>query len=573
LSFPYAGVAASWHSNFGELTSSIPLSLLDDDFSIVLGPEVDAYYQYGSVTGYSDTTLMAACTAVGSDSKKIKVRPGTWAVGANMNLTAVCPNTTIKIAPGAVLSHGAYTMNVPNLEAGPYLVFSGTGAATLSGSVKEIYPEWFGVTGTADNIPIQKALNSSVLSRVPVTPLGKTYQITSKVTVPDGAALHGEAAAWELTSGTVFNCVGGITCIETINGGGPYYISGITITGGASGAIGIHAAAHWTMLDKINVIDFTGDSGIAVDNVGATSGGPDWSRFTNINVMANSAGYPITAHPLKHAFSFGTGVIGAHLERFTFLYTGVAGYAVLDLNGAHSVNISNGEIETAWISDSTDVYAAKVSESTDIHIRGLYLEQNNHGFWFTGTSLGNYNVSLEDTLIDGSYPGSGTSHWSKSGIKIDAYNNGLSISNSRIANVYGTGTDIVIRGEPTKLSITNTRTDDNVPNDRDIVAATSTAVLSAGAAVTQTDVDLSAVVPFRAKAVWGWLLFDGVASTSIYPQDTATGTMGAVVLTNAAPVVYQKVPFYLPLNGASRKLSYAISGSATLSIYISGYTY
>jgi hypothetical protein len=114
--------------------------------------------------------------------------------------------------------------------------------------------------------------------------------------------------------------VGATTFIETINGGGPYYIEGITLTGGAPGATGIHIAAQNTHLKKINIVDFVGDYGIKVDNVGVTVGGPDTSSATYIYVMANSTGYPITTHPLKHAIGFGAGTLGFKLDTFKFCY-------------------------------------------------------------------------------------------------------------------------------------------------------------------------------------------------------------------------------------------------------------
>lgn len=108
--------------------------------------EIDAL-DYGNKT-FTQASLEAAATAVGSAVATILVRPGQWVISSNMNLTAIAPNATFKMAPGAYYSHGAYTINIPNLSAGPeQIVFVGTGTITLSGYVKEAYPRWFNVAG------------------------------------------------------------------------------------------------------------------------------------------------------------------------------------------------------------------------------------------------------------------------------------------------------------------------------------------------------------------------------------------------------------------------------------------
>ena len=72
----------------------------------------------------------------------------TYTIGQNVNWSAYT-NVTFKIVPGAVISHGAFTVNIPNPDAGLYQIFSGTGAVTISGSVKEVYPQWFGAVADA----------------------------------------------------------------------------------------------------------------------------------------------------------------------------------------------------------------------------------------------------------------------------------------------------------------------------------------------------------------------------------------------------------------------------------------
>lgn len=521
-------------------------------------------------------SIAAAVTAIGSTATTLVVD-----TAQTVSASVVIPSTlALKVVkPGLITINTGVTLTINGpFEAGLYQVFNcvGTGAVGFGlGAVKEVYPEWWGVTGTADNVAIQAAL-TAVQGIAPVRFLAKTYQITAKLAVPDGGILSGVASAWETTAGTVFNCVGAITCIETINGGGPYYIEGITLTGGAATAVGIHVAAHSTRLKNINIIDFTGDYGIKVDNVGVSVGGPDTSSAENIFVMANSAGFPITTHPLKHAISFGVGTLGFKLDTFKFWYTGVDTYGILDFNGAKNVFVNNGDIVGGWISDATDVRATKIIESNNISFKNVRYEKNNHGVWATGTSLGNYNLSFDNVTIDGSYPGSGTSHWSKTGFIIDVYNNTVVLRNCVVGNVYGTGTDIQLSGPPTNFHMYGTLTDDAIPNDGDSVSFAATAILSGGASVTQADIVINSAIPtfpWRAKAIWGLVhVFTAGTVVSIYPQSTATGTMGIINAQCPTGDSSFWTPFYLPLNGNSMKISYFVTGG-TVDIIVAGWGY
>ena len=114
--------------------------------------EIDALVSYGGGTSFTQATIEAALNAIGTVNKvTLLIRPGTWPIISNANWSAYT-NVTFKGAPGATFSHGAYTMNVPNLSAGiEQIVFVGTGAITLSGYVKEAYPRWFNVAGDGTN--------------------------------------------------------------------------------------------------------------------------------------------------------------------------------------------------------------------------------------------------------------------------------------------------------------------------------------------------------------------------------------------------------------------------------------
>lgn len=127
-----------------------------------VGTEVDALMSYGGGVNFTNATITSALTAIGTINKATLVlRPGTWVISANVDWSAYL-NVTFKVPSGTLISHGAYTINIPNLDAGFYEIFSGTGAVTLGGSVRDVNPMWFGAVGdgsTDDTTGWQKALD------------------------------------------------------------------------------------------------------------------------------------------------------------------------------------------------------------------------------------------------------------------------------------------------------------------------------------------------------------------------------------------------------------------------------
>lgn len=94
-----------------------------DDVIISYNNTVDALVNYGGGTDYNDTTLMAACTAVGANESTIIIRNGTWTITNNRDFNAVCPNAIFKTSPGTLLT-GAGTLVFPTGNIIPLSVFS-----------------------------------------------------------------------------------------------------------------------------------------------------------------------------------------------------------------------------------------------------------------------------------------------------------------------------------------------------------------------------------------------------------------------------------------------------------------
>lgn len=123
--------------------------------------DVDVYTTYG---GYTKTAIDAALTALGATNKyTLVLRPGTWVFDANADYSTYT-NVEFKVSTGAILSHGAYTINIPNFKAERFNCLSGTGLVTFGTGTEQIYPEWFGAT----SVTFQQALNSAMISGLPI---------------------------------------------------------------------------------------------------------------------------------------------------------------------------------------------------------------------------------------------------------------------------------------------------------------------------------------------------------------------------------------------------------------------
>jgi len=142
------------------------------------GVYVDAL-QYEPNT-YTQATIEAALTAIGTVNKvTLLLRPGTWVISSNADWSAYT-NVTFKIVPGAQFS-GAYTLNIPNVDAGAYQIFDSTvSTVTLSGAMKSCYPEWWGGAAN-DSTDSTLALRAAGAQNVDVILAAGTYRITDMV--------------------------------------------------------------------------------------------------------------------------------------------------------------------------------------------------------------------------------------------------------------------------------------------------------------------------------------------------------------------------------------------------------
>lgn len=160
----------------------------------VIGYEVDALISFGAGGIYTSSTISKALAAIGTSQKATLVlRPGTWTISENVDWSAYT-NITLKVVPGAVISHGAYTISwVGLLEAGLYPIFSGTGTITIAdGSATCVHPEWWDTsTATLTTAAINTAITTAS-GKAPVWLMeGKTYSVNGRIALASDTVLTG----------------------------------------------------------------------------------------------------------------------------------------------------------------------------------------------------------------------------------------------------------------------------------------------------------------------------------------------------------------------------------------------
>jgi len=105
--------------------------------------------------------------------------------------TTIPPNIGLVIQNGGTITKNSlYTLalNGP-FEAGLYQVFVGFSPGDVSfgpGSAKEVFPEWWGIDGTTDDVAINAAITALSSSRIPLRLSARTYTLASGINITKG---------------------------------------------------------------------------------------------------------------------------------------------------------------------------------------------------------------------------------------------------------------------------------------------------------------------------------------------------------------------------------------------------
>lgn len=144
---------------------------------------------------FSKGDISAAVTAIGSTACELYVdQDETLGAGLTipLNITLIPINGAVLTVPNGI----TLAVNGP-IRAGPYQLWNctGTGAVTIGGPVKEIYPEWWGNNtspGTTDmSDEIRAALLCASAGKAPVRFQGKEYLMTAPFLLYTGLVVEG----------------------------------------------------------------------------------------------------------------------------------------------------------------------------------------------------------------------------------------------------------------------------------------------------------------------------------------------------------------------------------------------
>jgi hypothetical protein len=226
-------------------------------------------------------------------------------------------NTTLSshvyVVKGNIITTTGYSISAPNLTAGRYQIFAGTGTVT---NLKEAYPEWFGI------IPDGTLKNGSLLNTAIAATMGGelkfgagTYLIgTTAVTVANsgtqgftmsGVGPHstilitpktGDTGALESGSFITWNCTGpGTNIIDMAiiaDTGGNFNIDGLTITG----SNGVTADNIWLSSFHENMKIAASSSNNKISKIeseqgtiGLTVSASDMNTFSDIHTYRNTS--------------------------------------------------------------------------------------------------------------------------------------------------------------------------------------------------------------------------------------------------------------------------------------------
>jgi hypothetical protein len=247
------------------------------------------------------STLQAAITAIGATPAILRVPAGTHPIAADLTIPATI---ALKPARGAVLAvppTKTLTIN-GGLDAGLYQIFSctGTGKVAFGGKVKEIFPEWWGITGTADNVAINAAIVAANGCKATVKLAGgAVYQLADQIFMANntgsvavegyGAYINGSALNKPIFQISDFTGTGSVAQYIRLSG---FCIYGAGFDAAAHSAhplqdgLTIGTCSTLTVRD-VKIINIPG---VGINGKKAASGNRYWDSIAFYNVKVSQCG-------------------------------------------------------------------------------------------------------------------------------------------------------------------------------------------------------------------------------------------------------------------------------------------
>lgn len=320
-------------------------------------------YSDGTNAATTTTAIATALTTIGSVNPETLVFPaGTYALSGSVDWSTYT-NITFKMEPGAIISHGSYTIHMANApEAGVYQIFSGTGAKTFDRSLG-VYPEWFGTTEYGAMISQAILAIKATGGEITFTRnMGATTAVNCTSTTgpilfkgrgsPAGAGGAGEfpKLTFTLSGGNAFDCTGAQAVTfenwALATDASSYPDIGILLARGADGATG--AAGHKFKFFKIDYsAKFTT---AALYNYASEE--LDFISCQFVNRVAGSRVVILTASN-----------INTKTSAFTTIYSGTSSMSTVNFYGGRYIQLGGAA--------TSDIFY--LESAVDIHWHG--------GFW------------------------------------------------------------------------------------------------------------------------------------------------------------------------------------------------
>jgi hypothetical protein len=217
---------------------------------------------------------------------------------ASITLTANRVMTKpLNVAPGAVITLGAFTLTLPSFSASYTQCFSGSGVILSAGSCNMAMAVWWGSSGAA----LQQAITAGATAGVPIWigDRGTTWGLTAGLTLPSHTHLYGD--------GAVINSVAVTTAAEakgslggniglTVNADAATY--SVTVSNSAGFVVD-----EWVLVCSSDKYPYTANYEV------------DRGEFKRIRAVAGNIIYFAT--PLEDAYTVGLGATVYHVNWVT----------------------------------------------------------------------------------------------------------------------------------------------------------------------------------------------------------------------------------------------------------------